>query len=109
MIRELNRYLIGWVGYFHLAVCQDHLRRLDSWIRRKLRCVQLKYCKRVYTIARFLTRLGVREHRAWCLALSGNGWWNRAKTPQAHQAMSTAWFTQLGLTNLVQRYVALNR
>jgi RNA-directed DNA polymerase len=40
MIGELNSYMTGWVTYFRYAACKSHLRRLDRWIRRKLRCVQ---------------------------------------------------------------------
>jgi len=107
MVRELNQYLTGWLGYFRLAACKTHLQQLDEWLRRKLRCVQLKHGKRCKTIAIFLIRHGVPEWNAWRMAASGKGWWRKAKTPQAHQAMNTAWFTELGLINLTQRYVAL--
>jgi RNA-directed DNA polymerase len=69
--------------------------------------VQLKHCKRPYTVAQFLTRHGVPDWNAWRMAASGKGWWRKACTPQAHRAMPTAWFTTLGLINLTQRYVAL--
>jgi hypothetical protein len=36
-IAELNRYLIGWIGYFHIASAKTHCMRLDEWIRRRLR------------------------------------------------------------------------
>jgi RNA-directed DNA polymerase len=107
MVRELNQYLLGWLGYFRLAACKAHLQRLDEWIRRKLRCVKLKHCKRAKTIVQFLTRHGVPEWNAWRMAASGKGWWRKASTPQAHMAMSLPWFTKLGLLNLTTRYVAL--
>ena len=52
------------------GACKTHLQRLDEWIRRKLRCVRLKQCKREKTIADFLPSLGVPEWRSWILALS---------------------------------------
>jgi RNA-directed DNA polymerase len=68
MVSELNSYLRGWVTYFRYASCRSHLRELDGWVRRKLRCVRLKQCKRVKTTAVFLHRLGVPRWRAWITA-----------------------------------------
>lgn len=107
MIQELNSYLTGWVTYFRYAACKSHLRQMDEWIRRKLRCVRLKQRKRVKAIADFLQRLGVPERSAWRLALSGKGWWRKAGSPQACQAMTIAWFRERGLVNLTERYVEL--
>ena len=107
MIGELNSYLMGWVTYFRYAACKGHLQRLDEWIRRKLRCVRLKQRKRAKPIADFLQGLGVPEWSAWIMALSGKGWWRRSGTPQAHQAMSIAWFRAQGLVSLSERYAEL--
>lgn len=107
MIRELNSYLSGWVTYFRHAGCKAHLRGLDGWVRRRLRCVRLKQCKWTKTICDFLHRQGVSLRNAWMTALSGKGWWRLAGTPGANQAMSSQWFEELGLVNLVQRYETL--
>ncbi len=103
-IIRLNQYLAGWIAYYYLAQCKSHLTRLDEWIRRKLRCLRLKQCKRAKAIADFLQEWGVREDEAWMLALSGKGWWRLSLTPQACRAMSNAWFSDQGLVSLTQRY-----
>src|SRR4029077_7266243 len=95
MIRELNSFLTGWVTYFRYAGCKSHLTALDSWIRRKLRCVRLKQCKRTKTIADFLSRLGVPTWNAWCTALSGKGWWRLAGGPAGPRAVSAERFCTL--------------
>jgi len=109
MIQELNVFLTGWMTYYRYAECRKHLRPLDSWIRRRLRCVRLKQRKRAKPIADFLQRLGVPEWRAWILALSGKGWWRMAGSPQASEAMTLEWFRELGLVNLLDRYLTLKR
>ena len=38
MIEELNRYTMGWVNYFGIVQAKDIMSKLDSWIRRRLRC-----------------------------------------------------------------------
>jgi RNA-directed DNA polymerase len=107
VIRELNELLTGWVTYFRHARCAKHLTRLDKWIRRKLRCYRLKQRKRAKSIADFLQELGVPEWRAWLLALSGKGWWRKAGSPQACEAMNIEWFNQQGLLQCSQYYKAL--
>jgi RNA-directed DNA polymerase len=109
MISELNSFLRGWVIYYRHAACKSHLRRMDEWIRRKLRCVRLKQRKRAKPIADFLQQLGVPQWRAWLLASSGKGWWRMSGCPQATEAMTLAWFRDQGLVCLTERYVALNR
>ena len=107
IIHELNEFLIGWVTYFRHARCLKHLTRLDKWVRRKLRCYRLKQRKRANSIANFLQELGVPECRTWLLALSGKGWWRKAGSPQACEAMDIVWFDQQGLTQCSQHYKAL--
>jgi len=109
VIGELNQFLTGWVAYFRHAACKSHLQRLDEWIRRKLRCLRLKQCKRAKPIADFLHRLGVPQWRAWIGALSGKRWWRLSGSPPAMEGMSLAWFDLQGLVSLVQRYEQLNR
>jgi len=109
VIQELNAFLTGWVTYFRYAECKGHVKRLDEWIRRKLRCLRLKQRKRAKPIADFLQNLGVPAWRAWLLALSGKGWWRKAGSPQANEAMPMAWFREQGLVSLSERYAALHQ
>jgi RNA-directed DNA polymerase len=109
VIRELNEYLTGWITYFRYAQCRKYLRRLDQWLRRKVRCYRLKQRKRAKPIADFLMNQGVPEWRSWLLALSGKGWWRMAGSPQASEAMPIQWFEKVGLINLTSRYLWLNR
>ncbi len=108
MIAQVNAFTTGWVTYYRHAQGQTALKQLDSWLRRKLRCVRLKHCKRTMTIANFLQENGVPEWRAWLLALSGKGWWRMAGCPQAAEAMTIAWFDRHGLINLANHHRALN-
>jgi RNA-directed DNA polymerase len=109
VIEEINEFVVGWVTFFRHAACKTHLVAMDQWLRRRLRCLRLKQCKRTKTIADFLHRLGVPQKRAWIGALSGKGWWRCADTPPAHEAMSAAWFRSVNLVSLTERYVQLNR
>jgi RNA-directed DNA polymerase len=106
-VRKLNEFLAGWVVYYRMAEGPKRLIRMDKWIRRKLRCVRLKQCKRPHTVARFLMDGGVPEWNSWILALSGGGWWSKSRYPQANHAMSKEWFNEQGLVSLTKRYQEL--
>jgi RNA-directed DNA polymerase len=108
MIAEVKAFTTGWVTYFRYIQIPAVFRDLDGWIRRKLRCVRLKQCKRAVTIAAFLQGNGVPASRAWCLAGSGKGWWRLAGSQPAHEAMRKVWFDKLGLFSLTDQYTALN-
>jgi len=107
VIEQLNARTTGWVRYFALAYYADPFKGLDGWLRRKLRCLRLKQCKRAIGIVRFLRTRGLPEVAAWTLALSGKGWWRLANTPQASRAMPTRWFDELGLLSLAATHAAL--
>jgi RNA-directed DNA polymerase len=108
MIEQANVFITGWVTYYRHAQCKSTLRDLDGWLRRKLRCVQLKRCKRVRTIIDFMIGNGVTRSDAFKLAASGKGWWRLTDSQQAKQAMSIAWFDALGLVKMAAHHAALN-
>jgi hypothetical protein len=96
-IAEVNRFTTGWVIYYRDVSCRTVLRDIDQWLRRKLRCVRLKHCKNLATVAAFLRKNGVKEKPAQQLASSGKGWWRLSSSQQAKWAMPNAWFEDLGL------------
>jgi RNA-directed DNA polymerase len=108
VVAGLNRLIVGWMGYFHLGRAKALAGELDSWIRRKLRCLKLKRCKRAAGIGRFLLSRGLDQDASWTLAGSGKGWWRLSKTRQAHQAMDRAWFRELGLVSLSDEFARLS-
>jgi RNA-directed DNA polymerase len=61
VITELKSYLKGWISYFRMIETKSELEKLDSWIRRKLRCYKLRQKKRGSTVARLMMSLGVSE------------------------------------------------
>jgi RNA-directed DNA polymerase len=104
MVGELNSFVTGWVAYFRFAKCKTLLVELESWIRRKLRCVRLKQLKRTKTLGEFLQRRGVPPRHAWMTASSGKGWWHLSACPAVNTAMNQTWIESLGLANFRQLY-----
>jgi RNA-directed DNA polymerase len=106
-IAAVNKLLIGWINYYRYARMSGHLKSLDSWLRRKLRVIKLKQLKRCYTVVKFLLSRGVREYQCWIFALSGKGLWRKSGIAQSHHAMNLAWFKELGLTSMYDRWLSL--
>ena len=104
---RLRSLVNGWVGYFRLADMRGALRELDSWVRRKIRCVYWKCWKRVGTKFRALVRLGVGRGRAWQWANSRKAYWRVAGSGILDRALSYAKLEELGWTTFYQRYLEL--
>jgi group II intron reverse transcriptase/maturase len=109
IIASLKRYCQGWLHYFCQATMRGKIEKLDSWIRRKLRCYKLKQCKRVIGMVRWLRKLGVEETLSWRTALSGKSWWRLSNSPASTIGMNNQWFSEQGYYSLYSHYLSLNR
>jgi len=87
IIRELNPVLRGFANYFRVANCTRVLKDLMGWVRRRLRCLQLKQWKRPSRLHRRLKQLG---HRPPFKAIKMRSWRN-ALSPLAHLAIPNAY------------------
>lgn len=100
-IGDLNPLLRGWINYFRLTESKGVLEDLDSWMRRRLRCLLWRQWKRPATRARKLRALGLDAERARLSAGNGHGsWWN-AGASHMNQALPGKYFTSKGLVSLM--------
>ena len=90
VIAELNPILRGFVNYFKVANCSSVIRELMGWIRRRLRCIQLRQWKTPARLHRRLKQLGFRPP---FLSIDMQSWRNAA-SPLASSAMPNKWFHQ---------------
>jgi len=103
MIEQLNRYLIGWRGYFGFCETPSVLEKLDSWIRRRLRSVVWKQWKRGKKRFAKLRKLGVSKDLAAQTAGSAHGPWRISRSPALSYALPNTYFYTLGLAQLIDR------
>jgi RNA-directed DNA polymerase len=100
---DLTPLLRGWLNYFRLAEVKGIFDELDSWIRRKLRCLIWRQWKRTVTRAKGLMRRGLDEVRAWKSASNGRGpWWN-AGASHLNAAFPKSYFDRCGLLSLLDQ------
>lgn len=101
-IETLNPLLRGWINYFQLTQVKGVLEELDSWLRRRLRCLLWRQWKKPRTRARKLRALGLAAERARISAGNGRGpWWNAGASHMNH-ALPTAYFTRMGLISILR-------
>ncbi len=100
MVEELAQYLIGWNGYFGFGQTIDVPKKLDSWIRRRLRCFVWKQWKRGRVRFAELRARGVTKNLAAQTAGSPHGPWRISRSPALSFAFPNAYFETLGLPSL---------
>jgi RNA-directed DNA polymerase len=103
-MQELRPLLIGWSNYFRHAQVKATFERLDTWIRRRFRCVQWRQWKKPRTREAKLLGAGLSPERAWKSACNGHGpWWN-AGASHMHAALPNRYFDEHGLVSLLSRH-----
>src|SRR6266849_6568496 len=102
VMEELATYLRGWRGYFGFCETPSVLQRLDSWVRRRVRCAFWRQWKTGRKRFAELVRRGVSEELAAKTAGSRRGPWHVSQSPALDIALSNAALTSLGLPSLVE-------
>ncbi|MGB7647172.1 MAG: group II intron reverse transcriptase/maturase [Pseudomonas fluorescens] len=99
VVEKLRLYLLGWKAYFGLAQTPKVWRRLDEWLRHRLRAIQLKHWKKPTAIYRELRALGAIEEVAARVAGNCHCWW-RNSDGVIKTVLTIAYFDRLGVPRL---------
>jgi Group II intron, maturase-specific domain len=63
-IENLNEYLRGWIGYFRIQEFRKLFGDMDTWIRNRLRSMQLKKWKKPRKFQRMMIQAGQKTPRS---------------------------------------------
>jgi len=99
-ISDLASYMRGWMAYFRFCETPTVFRELDSWIRRRLRCVQWKQWKTCKGRYKGLRKRGLDAVTAYKLANCSHGPWQLSNSSTLTRALPNAYFDSLGLPRL---------
>ena len=108
-LHKLNQFLVGWCGYFALADTPSTFKRLDEWIRRRLRMCFWKEWKQPKTRNKNLIRLGVEKWKAHEWANSRKAYWRISGSPILERTLNNSFWRRLGLRDLYSRYQFLRQ
>jgi len=97
---KLNPYLRGWGNYFSHFYGKTIFNGFDSWIRRRLRAVQLRSWRKIRKLHRQLRK---RKWKGELPKLRMFSWRSSLSTP-VHTALPNEWFEEIGLISLVNLY-----
>ena len=87
-------------GVWQVGQTSGNFHRLDEWIHRRLRMLQLKQWKRGRTAFRELRRKGVPDDVAAQAARFMRSWWRGAAHKALHIALPGEYFRTIGAPNL---------
>lgn len=102
--RKLRRYIIGWVNYFKLADMKSILKKIDQWMRRRIRMIYWKQWKKVKTRFTNLKKLGIAEGKAWEFANTRKSYWRTANSPILSRSLTNQRLLNLGYLFFLNYY-----
>lgn len=93
-IQRLNSLMYGWLGYFQPGKIWGKLRKLDAWIRSRLRYCIWKQWKKPNRRMRAYRQLGVDAEMAYAWSRYRMGGWAIAKSPIMRTTVTEARLAQ---------------
>lgn len=100
LIKELNVFMRGWMGYYGKCEARSILEKLDAWIRRRVRNWTWRSWKTFRNRAKKLVELGANREMAFATA-AFEGCWKISKVKAMHIALPKKYFTEIGLKPLI--------
>jgi RNA-directed DNA polymerase len=100
--QDLNPLVRGWGNYFRMSEVKGVFEQLDSWIRRRLRCIRWRQWKHPATRLKKLLKRGLTREQAARSAYNGRGpWWNSGAS-HMNLAFPKLYFERLNLISLAR-------
>jgi group II intron reverse transcriptase/maturase len=107
-IDRINRFITGWMAYFHLADSHRMLRDLDGWLRRRLRQIRWKEWKTTAAKRHNLRIRGISERNARKWAGTSKGYWRVAGSKVLQVSLPNTYWNRQGLLTLTHANQRLN-
>ena len=103
-ITRLNWLIRGWVNYFKLGSIQGKLKKLDEWLRNRLRYCIWHHWKKPERKRKNLIRLGIKPGQAYAWSRTNMGGWAVAQSPILGTTITLNRLKQKGYISLEEYY-----
>ena len=80
------------------------LKRIDEWVRRRIRMRVWKTWKRVRTRYKYLQKLGINKYKAWQWANTRKGYWRVAGSFIRTRTLTNERIAKQGYISLLDYY-----
>ena len=108
ILKRIKRYTTGWLGYYSIADMESKIRSLNEWLRRRIRQIYWKQCKKIKTRHDNLVRFGINKQKAWEWANSRKGYWRIADSYILHRSLTNEYLASVGYDDILNRYKVLH-
>ncbi|NQY10977.1 MAG: group II intron reverse transcriptase/maturase [Flavobacteriales bacterium] len=103
-IARINRLMRGWINYFKLASIQIKLKKLEQWLRNRLRYCIWHDWKKPDRKRMNLIRLGIEHGMAYAWSRTRMGGWAVAQSPILRTTITVKRLMKRGYVSLVEYY-----
>ena len=108
ILKRMKRYTVGWLGYYSIADMESHIKRLNEWIRRRIRQIYWKQWKRIKTRHDNLVKLGIDNENAWKWANSRKAYWRISNSQVLAMSLTNKYLASVGYDDILERYKVLH-
>jgi len=105
---RLNQVKRGWINYFKYASIYQKLKKLDGWLRNRLRYCIWHDWKKPERKRKNLIRLGVEQGQAYAWSRSRMGGWAIAQSPILGTTITVQRLKKRGYLSLLDIYTSIS-
>ena len=103
-MEKLRQCITGWANYFSMADMKTLAKKLDEWLRRRIRMCFWKQWKKIKPRHDNLVKLGIPNSKAWEYANTRKSYWHTANSPILSRTLTNEYLKKNGFVSISERY-----
>lgn len=103
-VQRINLLLRGWINYFKPASILGKLKKLEEWLRNRLRYCIWHHWKKPERKRKNLIRLGINPDQAYAWSRTRMGGWAVAQSPILRTTITVKRLKMKGYVSLIEYY-----
>ncbi len=103
-ITNINRLIRGWINYFKPASIHAKLKKVEEWLRNRLRYCIWHHWKKPERKRKNLIRLGINQDLAYAWSRTRMGGWAVAQSPILRTTITINRLKKKGYVSLIEYY-----
>ena len=107
-IQRINQLIRGWINYFKLGSIQQKLKKLEEWLRNRLRYCIWHDWKKPERKRKNLIQLGIEQGMAYAWSRTRMGGWAVAQSPILKTTITINRMKKRGYVSLIEYYKKLS-